>query len=310
MRLKIVLSVLLGMSVWWVSAQQRPLTSTYPYNGLLINPAFAGSVNKLSVTGVHRKQWINIEGAPTFSALTAHTTLNSDRIGVGLQVGKDVIGVTEDTYFYGSYAYKINTKVGVLSMGIQGGFNNRKSDFNQLELLDDEDPFLSGMVTRFSPNFGTGLFFSNENFYAGVSIPYLIENKTIDLEEITLANGESTESRIYYITSGYVMPLGSNMKFSPSFLIRAQEQNRLSWDITANVIFDDIAYVGVNYRNSGDIVFIGQLILNENFRVGYAYDANTSELAPTTAGSHEILLNYRIKIRNNRKNPVCPVYLN
>ena len=46
------------------SGQQRAITSTYMFNGLVINPAYAGSLNLLSITGVHRDQWVNVDGAP------------------------------------------------------------------------------------------------------------------------------------------------------------------------------------------------------------------------------------------------------
>ena len=145
--------------------------------------------------------------------------------------------------------------------------------------------------------------------YAGFSVPYILENKLITLGEgNSISVTDARESRYYYGMAGIVLPLSSNIKLSPSILLRGQESNRFSFDITTNVIFDDIAYAGVSVRNSGEIIFIGQLILNENFRAGYAYDASVSDLAQSNAGSHEILLNYRIKLHNYKKNPQCPVY--
>ncbi len=305
---KISIVLLFVMVAVGVNAQQRALTSMYQYNPLSLNPAYAGSLNILSVIGVHRKQWINVEGAPQFTNLSAHTSLMGNRIGVGFYTSSDKIGVTEDFSFYGSYAYKISTSFGILAMGVSGGFNNRKSDFTQLELVNNTDPYLTGNVSRFSPNFGTGVYFANPVFYAGFSVPYLLENKTLEIDEIASSNEESRESRNYYITSGIIFPLAPNVKISPAILLRGQEQSRFEWDISTNVIFDDIAYVGINVRNSGEITLMGQVILNENFRIGYAYDMTTNSLGNNSAGSHEILLNYRIKLRNYRKDPQCPVY--
>ena len=104
-------------------AQQRSTTTTYPYNGLLINPAYAGSLNLLSVIAVHRKQWINVEGAPSLTAFSAHSSFASNRVGVGLFASKASQSITDDYSLYGSYAYKINTPIGILAMGLQGGFN-------------------------------------------------------------------------------------------------------------------------------------------------------------------------------------------
>ncbi len=290
------------------NAQQRALTSTYPFNGLLLNPAYAGSLNVLSVIAVHREQWINIDGAPTYQALTAHSSFNDNRVGVGFQATRDVVGATEAVSVYGSYAYKIKTSFGILAMGLQGGFDSRRSDFTQITVLDPTDALLNGVVSRMTPNFGVGIYFANPHLYAGFSSPYVLENKTMNLQEGQTAISESRESRYYYGTGGIILPLSQNIKISPSVLMRMQEANRMSFEFTGMIIFDGIAYAGVGVRNSGDLVFLGQLLLNENLRVGYAYDATTSDLSQQTAGSHEILVNYRIKLRNFRKDPQCPVY--
>ena len=99
-------------------AQQRSTTTTYPYNGLLINPAYAGSLNLLSVIAVHRKQWINVEGAPTYTALSANSSFASNRIGLGVFASKASQSITDDYSLYGSYAYKINTSIGILALSL------------------------------------------------------------------------------------------------------------------------------------------------------------------------------------------------
>ena len=302
----IILGILAGICFTLGSrAQQRPVTSTYMFNGLALNPAYAGSLNLFSATFIHRKQWINVDGAPASNILAIHNSFLSNQIGVGLQVTKDEIGVHEETGVYGSYAYKIKTPAGILAFGLSGGFDNRRSDFSLLKIVDAGDPILSGTRSRFNPNFGAGIYFANPRMYLGVSVPYILENTLYIVEN---KKSQSKESRYYYGTGGLIMDIKANVKLAPSFLIRYQEQNRLGWDINAMIIFDGIAYAGVSYRNGDAFIFLAQMILNENFRIGYAYDINTSAIANQSRGSHEILLNYRIKLRNYKKDPQCPVY--
>ncbi len=286
-------------------AQQRPVTSTYMFNGLALNPAYAGSLNLLSGIFIHRKQWINVEGAPTSQVFTVHNSFLSNQIGAGLMFTRDQIGVHQETSLYGSYAYKIKTTAGILALGLSGGFDNRRSDFNRLTVLNSDDPLLTGSASRFNPNFGAGVYFANPRMYLGLSAPYILENSLYQVEGTTT---EARESRYYYMTGGVVFDLNRNIKLSPSALIRYQEQNRLGWDLNATVIFDEIAYAGISYRNGDAIVFLAQMILNENFRVGYSYDATTSAQSEFSRGTHEILLNYRIKLRNYKHDPQCPVY--
>lgn len=297
--------ILLLLGTLTVFAQQRPVMSTYMFNGLSLNPAYAGSLNVLSATFVHRKQWINVDGAPTSQIFSAHSSFYSNKIGIGIQATRDRIGVHEETSFYGSYAYKIKTSIGILAMGLSGGFDNRISDFNQLNILDTADPNFSSIPTRFTPNFGTGIYFANPHMYVGISVPYILENTLYEVENGTAA---SKESRYYYATGGIIIGLSQNIKLSPSALIRYQEQSRVGWDLNAMIIFDGIAYAGVSYRSGDALVFLTQLILNENFRFGYAYDATVNPLANHSRGTHEVMLNYRIKLRNYKKDPQCPVY--
>lgn len=305
MKLKGVVFYLALMITVGALAQQRPVTSTYMFNGLSLNPAYAGSLNIFSAIVTNRDQWINVAGAPVLQSLTVHNSFLSNRIGVGLAMTNDKVGVHEDLGMYGSYAYKIRTKGGILSMGLQAGFNNRQSNFTEADAFDPSDPLFANL-SKFSPNFGAGLYFANPKMYAGFSVPYILTNKVFEIEADVPT--DSRESRYYYFTGGVVFDVSSLIKLSPAVLFRVQENIPFGWDINATVIFENIAYVGASYRSGDAVVFIAQFILNENFRVGYAYDAITSPLTEYTKGSHEIMINYRVKLKNHKKDPQCPVY--
>ncbi len=307
---KQIVSILLVTVSLASFGQQRPVMSTYMFNGLALNPAYAGSLNIFSASFVHRKQWINVEGAPTSNIFTANTSLHGNQLGIGIQATRDEIGVHQESAFYFSGAYKIRTSAGILSMGLSGGFDNRRSNFTELNLLRQDDQLLSGIPTRFTPNFGAGIYFANPVMYAGVSAPYIIENKLFNIDEENAIEGTVTsarESRYYYGTGGIILNISENVKLSPSVLLRYQEQSRLGWDLNGTVIFDGIAYVGASYRSGDALVFLTQLILNENFRIGYAYDTTVNALDAASRGTHEIMLNYRIEL-NLGKDPQCPVY--
>ena len=146
--------------------------------------------------------------------------------------------------------------------------------------------------------------------YAGLSAPYILENQLFNIDDENVIDGtvtSATESRYYYGTGGIIFNLSQNVKLSPSILLRYQEQSRVGWDLNATVIFDGVAYAGVSYRSGDAIVFLTQLILNENFRLGYAYDTTVNALDESSRGTHEIMLNYRIEL-NIGKDPQCPVY--
>jgi len=301
---KVIIIVSLVVTGLSTNAQQRPVFSTYMYNGLALNPAYAGSLNLFSAIFTNRNQWVNIEGAPVYQSLTAHSVFKDNQIGAGLNVVRDVVGVHEQYSVYGSGAYKIRMSKGILSMGLQAGFDQRTSDFNQLDLFDQDDQFLV-YAENFNPNFGVGLYFANRDFFIGGSIPYIL---TPTIYEIEGSATQGRSSRYYYVNGGFVKDLTSNIKINPSVLLRIQDRSPIAFDINANLIFNEIVYAGLSYRSGDSFSVMTQLILNENFRVAYAYDIPISDLNGFTAGSHEILLNYRIRLKLSKKDGLCPVY--
>src|SRR5262245_36766350 len=143
----------------WSSGQQRPIQSLYMFDPLLINPAYAGTQVQLSATGIYRNQWVNLDGAPKTFTATIHSGFYQNKMGLGVILANDQIVIHNDFSFYGVYSYKIQfANKATLSMGIQGGFNNLRSDYNKLTLKVLTDPNLSGVVTKFNPNVGAGLF--------------------------------------------------------------------------------------------------------------------------------------------------------
>ncbi len=268
-------------------AQQRPVFSQYMFNGLVLNPAYAGNQPQLNVSLLHRDQWVNVKGAPKTSSLIAHSALKDRPVGIGMLISRDKIGVHDDYSIYASYAYKLNIGIGTLSMGLQAGFNYMVSDFSQLSTINPDDPLFFGVVNRFNPNFGTGAFFNNKTTYAGISIPYLINNKVYDKEDYI---SEAREARYYFITGGHVFTLSQFVKIKPSTLIRVQEGQPMGLDLNANVYLDDILNIGASYRSGDAVILLFELALNKNLSFGYAYDHTLSNIRGYTDGTHEFML--------------------
>ncbi len=278
----------LGIPAAW--AQQRPVFSQYMFNGLILNPAYAGHQKQLSVSLLYRDQWVNFDGAPKTETLIAHTAFKDWPVGAGLLISRDQIGVHDDYSIYGSYSYKIGLPVGTLSAGLQAGFNYTRSDFSKLRNGQINDPNFAGMVVRFSPNFGTGAFFSNKTTYAGISVPYLINNKVVKKEDFL---SEAREARYYFVTGGHVFTLSDALKLKPSTLIRVQEGQPMGLDLNANLFIQDIVNVGTSYRSGDAIIFLFEIILNQNITFGYAYDRTLSRIVNYTDGTHELMLTFR-----------------
>ncbi|MCK4699069.1 MAG: type IX secretion system membrane protein PorP/SprF, partial [Bacteroidales bacterium] len=73
--------------------QLQPLSNQYIFNGLAINPAYSGSREALSMTMLYRNQWVGLEGAPKTMSFSLHAPLRKEKIGLGLLIINDKIGV-------------------------------------------------------------------------------------------------------------------------------------------------------------------------------------------------------------------------
>lgn len=294
-----------------VKGQQRPIHSLYMFDPLVINPAYAGNHVQLSATAIYRNQWVNFDGAPKTLTASIHCGFRKTRAGVGILFANDQIGVHSDNSLYFTYSYKIPLSTrkggGSLSMGIQGGFNALKSDYFK---TDPRDGAEIGVISKFNPNFGAGVYYRSEKLYAGFSVPYIIHNATIDIDsEPGLALYTSgKQQRYYYINAGMTIDLSAQVKWLPSTLIRVQENAPLSFDINSLVVIHNVVGLGASYRLEDSIIGMFELQINENFHVGYAYDMTMTDIRLYSNGSHEIMINYRIKIPGLHKGVECPSY--
>lgn len=308
MRTNIWLGCLMLTCSFAAWGQQRPIQSLYMFDPLLVNPAYAGNQVQLSATAIYRNQWVNLEGAPETFTATIHSGFKNSRVGVGVLLSKDVIGIHDDTGFYGIYSYKLpisKRRKSVLSFGIQGGFNTITSDFNKLTLKNPGDPNLSGVARQFNPNVGFGIYYRDGNFFGGASVPYMLDSKVTSATDV---NTLLTQRRYYYVFGGFTTKLSNNVKLIPTTLIRIQEQAPLTFDLNTLVVLYDAVGLGVSYRLGDAVVGLFELQINDNFHVGYAYDFTMSQLNQFSNGSHELMINYRIKISKWHQGLECPTY--
>jgi len=147
------------------------------FNGLAINPAYAGSHEALSATFLSRFQNVGLPGSPNTQTLSLHSPLLNKRVALGLLVIHDHISVVDQTGIHFSYAYRLPvTSKGTLSMGLQGGMSFYRADYSHLDIYNPSDPVFGNDIREARPNIGAGLYYYTRLAYVGVSMPHLINN--------------------------------------------------------------------------------------------------------------------------------------
>jgi len=275
-----------------VSGQQHPLFSHYMFNGLYINPAYAGSKDFVSTTLIARKQWTGMEGAPSTQIASLHAPLRSKKVGLGIVISNDKIGITNETDVYGSYAYHLPMNNGKLSLGLSGGFSYYKSRFSDLTVWDTDDPvYETNSLSNILPNFGMGMYYYTKKFYAGLSCPQILSYDPDQPFHVKVDKVHKV-SRHYFLTSGAILSTNGELKFRPSFMVKYAANAPIQYDVSVNMLISEIIWVGASYRSNDAIVAILEYQVSKKLRVGYSYDFTTSELKNYSTGSHEIIIGY------------------
>ena len=273
--------------------QQNPLFSHYMFNGLYINPAYAGSKEFISTTLIVRKQWTGFEGAPSTQIASLHAPLKSKKIGLGAVISNDKIGITNETDFNVSYAYHIPLNNAKISMGLNAGFSYLKSRFSELTVWDQDDPiYETNSLSNILPNFGAGVYYYSKKFYAGLSAPQLISYDPEQPLHLEVDDPIHKVSRHYYLTSGMIITTRGELKFRPSFMVKYVSNAPVQYDVNLNMLISDIIWIGASYRSTDAVVLLLEYQVNKKLRIGYSYDLTLSEMSNYSTGSHEIVIGY------------------
>lgn len=300
----IIILVMLILGFQNSNAQQMPQFTQYMYNTIAINPAYAGSRGVMSIVALGRNQWTGFDGGPQTATLSINSPLRNEKIGLGLSLISDKAGYENFTYVYGDFSYTINagekTKV---SFGLDAGatyYKLAEELYNGVEI--GQDPYFDERLDRWNPNFGAGILVHSDKWFAGFSVPRLINNDANNNTEY-----KALEQVHYFVIAGYVFDLGENVKFKPSILAKYTDDAPVSTDFTANFLMYEKLWLGASYRFNGQQAAFGALIdfqVTQQFRIGYTYEVPTGEIRPYTSGSQEILLMYEFNFtKKNLKSP-------
>lgn len=284
-------------------SQQDAQYTQYMYNTVSVNPAYAGSRGHISLAALHRSQWVGLDGAPTTQTFNVHSPIGYRGVGLGMSVVNDKIGPTSETNFDIDFSYTIWTSSeGRLSFGLKAGGNLLDVRFSELNQFTTDPNLATDIDNRFSPNFGAGVYYHNEHFYAGLSVPRFLQTSHFDESSLSTAK----EQMNFYFITGYVWELNEFLKFKPTLLTKLVQGAPLQVDVSANFLMSDKFVLGAAYRWDAALSAMAGFYVSEGFFAGIAYDREVTELgnAAFNNGSFEVILRYDfITTKGNLKSP-------
>jgi type IX secretion system PorP/SprF family membrane protein len=293
-------------AITMLHAQQDAQYTNYMYNTMNINPAYAGSRGNLSVFGLHRTQWVGLDGAPTTNTFAIHSPIRDSNVGVGLSFMNDVIGPSDESTISADFSYTINTSdTYKLAFGLRATAHLLNVDFSKLHIYNQGDALAQYNIdNRFSPNFGAGAYWYSQNTYIGISIPNMLETLHFDKTQVAYsATSVPYERMHYHIIGGKVFDINSDIQFKPAFLAKIVQGAPLQLDLSANFMFQEKFTLGAAYRWDAAMSALAGFQVNDNWFIGYGYDAEVTKLANYNSGSHELFLRYEFSRKKQVASP-------
>lgn len=272
-------------------AQQEVMVSQYMFNGLFLNPAYAGSHGYTTSTLLHRSQWMQVEGAPRTSMAAIDGSLMNGTMGLGFTIVHDQIGVSRDLDMAGHYAYHLRVgETSKLAFGLRAGLSMYSASLSDLRYWDANDQvYQSNISNELVGKFGFGMYFYDATGYVGISVPTIYAADG----SITMQVGDALDhyfTQHFYLHAGKIFPLGELFDIKPSTLIKYMPNAPVEADVNCNLLYKERVWFGLGYRTGDALVGMVEYQITPQMRVGYAYDMTTSRLRDYSSGSHEVML--------------------
>jgi type IX secretion system PorP/SprF family membrane protein len=306
---KLIFSLALISMTWSLMAQQDHHYTQFMYNKLPINPAYAGARGVPSVTAIYRNQWMGFEGAPQSMLVSFNSPFLSPRVGVGLNLSHNKIGLQRDFFASAAYSYDLIAKDDVsLRIGVMGSLRSFGVDYSKAQPYQNinTDPSLTDKRTNdFYGNVGAGVYGTfMQRFYVGFSVPRIYSN-VLGLNP-GANQPTAKEYQHMYGMAGAILPISDDINLMPALLVKYVKNAPIDVDINVNLDIRQKVTAGISYRLGGDGAgeSVDLLVLwqaTEQFGVGAAYDFTLSNIKDYSAGSIEILAQYDIRNKNSGK---------
>lgn len=290
----IVCLVIVGISFSnTATAQTEPMYSQYMYNMLGVNPAYAGNREATSLNFFQRRQWVGIAGAPQTTSVSLDGASSDNKFGWGIQLYDDKLGVekADGANLMLSTHIQVSEK-GILSGGLTLGLMNYRIDLMNVQgRFTPSDPAFYANFNKWLPDVGLGIYYNTDKFYAGLSVPNVLKSR-LSAFDVMNSGIQKVNSTHLFFTTGYVFSVNDEVKIKPSTMIKAVSGAPIEADLNTNVWLKDVIGLGFSYRTGDAMVGMAEAQINENLRVGYAYDMTISPLKYYNNGSHEMMVRY------------------
>lgn len=307
-----VLLIAIILTAIHARAQQDTQFSQYIFNGLYINPAYAGYKEDMYVQSYFRSQWVGVTGAPKSFAIAADNSFKDGSVGLGVTLASDQIGAQSTLAGYLSYAYRIRVgqdETSRLAFGLAAGMMQLGIDGSKLNAIQPGDQVIPVISqNRIIPDANFGIYYANSSYFAGLSATNILARFINNDTEHNLL--VPVPQPHFYLTAGTLIPVNEDVRIKPVFLIKDDLKGPTTLDIDGFVLLNERVNLGAFYRSSIKLYpknnlqndlpkqdafgVIAEFFATPSIRIGYSYDQSLNSLGNYNYGSHELSVGFYI----------------
>lgn len=288
---KYILIIMMAGFAFLAQGQQELMVSQYMFNGLLLNPAYAGSHPYFSTSLLHRSQWVKFDNAPVNQVFAIDGPIANNKMGVGLHVTNDSHGIINQLDIGASFSYKLQLGEGDLSFGLRASMASYSAKISEITVWDEDDVYnYTDIDGAFATKFGFGIYYNTDDWYAGLSIPTIYSLDDNILQEGSLA--DTYFAQHYYLNGGVVFKPSYTLAIKPSILVKYLPAAPIEVDINCNFLINRRLWLGAGYRTNDALIAMIEYNITPQLRAGYAYDYTLTDIGTYSNGSHEIMLGF------------------
>jgi len=295
----IVMTLLVTFTIKHSNAQEAGYFSHHYFIPVLINPGATGFNGDHEILAGYRRNYSDFEDAPrTFTAL--YNGSFADKIGLGIQLTSDKVGVSNLFEGQLSYAYRFTINDVVLSIGLSTALQTYKiNDVQSDPNVDQTDILLAEAINGYTLFDGSAGVYgeADKKFFFGVAFPNLIKNRLTEIQgDINLPDFDLFS---YAVLVGYRFNI-ENYDFTVEPSLSVTDLRYSPFMIDGNVKFSflqDQLVGGIGYSFGEHDESSASLLLGTRInalQLFYSYNVSLGNFQQYNNGSHELTLLYRI----------------
>ncbi len=273
-----------------VHAQEQSNFTQFFLNPYLINPSYAGFDGQPSVSLFYRKQWMNIDGAPTITNLSLQAPVNS-RLSMGMNVGNDAQGFFNNSSVLFSLGYHVQVnETAFVRFGLSAGGSWNTVDMNKLEVMND--PAITGMLEKNASLAGNaGISFHLKQLHFGISLPSIFSPSYVSSDAFNVKEVKPFQAVVLNASNRFYFNDNKNI-FEPYLVYRINHGLPSQFELAGVVHLNHLVWVGGSYKQDFGISGLGGVKLKNMLAIGASYSLKNSGMNELNSPSAEISLNY------------------